>query len=171
MGRIITCARIRLFKQHAKAELWVAPPLFPTVVGPRKGEWEVRLTGSEDLVEGPLQKPSSSKPIVPVDEPSDAVFSRQLSLGSADFGDPKVVETEVAGQMGLDVALEERPRCRNAGPLGEAGFPPFIVFGNWVVLRQVERKDFHDGQSSRSRRDRTAQSASSPVVSGFGDAP
>ena len=62
----------------------------------------------------------------------------QLGLGLAHLGDPQVVVAELAGDVGLVVAGEERPGPGDVGPLGEPGAPPLVVLGDGVELGEVE---------------------------------
>ena len=72
----------------------------------------------------------------------DAVLAGEISLLLADFRKAQVVVAVICGEMGLVVSGEERGGSGHIAPLGETRAPPLIVFGDGVVLGEVEGEKF-----------------------------
>ena len=73
-----------------------------------------------------------------VAEAFNAVARGQVSLRLAALGQPKIVKTEIGGDMRLVVAGKQRLCLGRVGPFGKAFTPPEIVLGDGMELRQVE---------------------------------
>ena len=115
------------------------------MIGPCDAERELGFTTGNYLGERSLKQLATAKPIVPVDESGYSVGSREISLMGTHFWHPKVVKPEIRWQMRLWMATKQRFGSSDVGPLGEPGTPPFVILGNRVELRQVERKNLDGG--------------------------
>src|SRR5438045_939749 len=73
----------------------------------------------------------------------NATESRQFGLRLQRLHRRGVVETEVGGQPGLNVADVLRKRLGDIGPLREPLSPPQVVLRNRMKLRQVESDEAH----------------------------
>src|SRR5437762_4661349 len=78
-------------------------------------------------------------------EAVDAVLSGKLCLRLSHLRESQVIEAEVGWKVRLIVPGKKRARLRYIAPLGEARPPPFVVFGDRVVLRKIES----DGTNAR----------------------
>ena len=110
------------------------PRARPVLVRPAQAEREVRLAGSEDLVEGPLEQAPPLEPVVVVAEAADAVSSSEICLRRTHLRDAEIVEAEVGGYVGLVVSSVQRISACDVDPVGEPFAPPLVVLGNRVEL-------------------------------------
>src|ERR1700733_4894164 len=97
----------------------------------------------EHLLERPLQQQSAAEPVVPIAEAGEPGLPGQFGLGGPDLGDPEIVEAQFPGEVGLDMAMEERPGPSHVGPLREPGSPPSVILGNGVKLWEIVGEYLH----------------------------
>ncbi len=135
---------VLLTYQHFAVPVGPAPG--PRFVRPAQTERKIRLATRQDLRERALQQAPTLEPVVVVAESRDAVRARQLGLCGARFGQPEIVEPELARQARLSVAAEARPGSGHIAPFGEAGPPPGVVLWNGMELRQIKGDELHCGR-------------------------
>ena len=134
---VIVVSRIGLFDQDTIRR--PVPDSSPRFIGPTKAEWKIRFAGADDLLERALQKLSTRKPIVVIAECFYSMFARHFRLRFTRFRNAKVVEPQIRRQVRLIVMPKHRFRLRSIGPFGKAFSPPFVVFGDWMKLREIKR--------------------------------
>ena len=132
VGLVVFGSRVGLLHQDLVRR--PVPDPRPRLVGPGDAEGELGTPAGKDLFEGPLEEQTSREPVVPVAEARYPVRPREVGLGLAYFGNSQIVETEVRGEMRLDMSAEEGTGLRDVGPLCEAGSPPLVVFGDRMEL-------------------------------------
>ena len=134
--RAIIFFSVMLFQQVvARASV---PGTSPVLIGPAEAEGEVGFARCQHLVKGAFQNTPAVEPVMVVTEAVDAVLSCQFGLRLTRLGKSQVVEAEVCRQVRLFMTPEQRFSLGDIGPLGESFAPPFVIFGNGVVLGEVE---------------------------------
>ncbi len=129
--------RVTLAHQHFVVAPVPAPR--PVLVGPADAERKIGFAAREHFGEGSLEQLPAAEPVIVVAERVDAVRTREHRLRLAYAGIREIVIAELTGHVGLPVSVEIRTRLADVGPFGEPFSPPFVVLGNAVELRQVER--------------------------------
>ena len=131
-----------LLDQHGI--LLAVPRPGPVLVRPAQAEREVDLGVGDDVFERLLHELLAVEPVVVEAERRDAVGFRQCGLLLHGLHVREVVVADVAMRRArLVMAREPRHGLPRVGPFGEAFAPPFVVLGERVELRQVERDDLH----------------------------
>ena len=143
---------VALLHQHVAVQ--PVPSARPVLVRPAHAEGKVRRAARDHVLERALEQAPAVEPVEVVAEAVQAVRARERGLGVGDARVRQVVVAERPGHAGLLVPGEERLRAAHVRPLGEALAPPAVVFGDAVVLGQVERdRAYRDAvRASRSSR-------------------
>ena len=115
-------ARVGLFNQHLAGI--AVPDAAPGLVGPAQAEREVRLARGEHFVERPLDDALPGKPVVVIAERFNAILPGKVGLGRTRLRAPKVVKSQIGGNVRLVVSRIERRGLGGVGPLREALAPP-----------------------------------------------
>jgi len=136
MPLVILAARIGLLLKNAVGG--AMPDSGPGTVRPAQAEWKIRDSGTDHVVERPLQQALAVEPVVVITKRLDTIALRQTCLFLADIGHPQVIKTQVGGQIRLPVAKKQRLGLGGIGPLGKPLAPPEIVFRNGMKLRQIQ---------------------------------
>ena len=151
MRLVVGTPGVKLLDQHLVRQ--AVPHARPRLVGPAQHEGKVGLARLQHLFERALeQAPPVAEPVVVVAERVDAMGPGQLGLGGAGLWHAQVVETQVGRQVGLPVSAVQGHGLGHVRPFREALAPPPVVFGNGVVLGQVDGDDggaWHGGSGWR----------------------
>ena len=108
IARVREVVLLGVLLAHQDFAIPIGPAPGPRFVRPAETEREIGLATREDLRERALQQAPALEPVVVVAEGRDPVRTRQLGLRGACFGQPEVVEPELARQARLAVAAETR---------------------------------------------------------------
>ncbi len=90
---------------------------------------------------GSSSKSASGEPVEVVAETVDAVVAGEPGLIGTGLLHTQVVEAQVCRDVWDCVSRILRNRGDHVRPVGEAGSPPFVVLGDGMELREVERDD------------------------------
>ena len=114
----------------------------PVVIGPTQAEREVGLAARQHLIERPLQQLlARAEPIMIIAEAFHPCFTRQFCLLLTHLGQSQVVKTQVGRYTWLVVATKQRARLYHIVPFRESLPPPFVVFGDGMILWQIQGYD------------------------------
>ena len=129
--------------EHLRVQAIPAPR--PVLVRPAQAEGKVEVGIGQQLIQRAPEQSLAAEPIVVIAESMEPVRLGQFDLTTLHFNQAKVVEAQLAWQVGLIVSRKPRSPTGNVVPLGESLAPPPIVLGNRVKLRQVERDRLDSG--------------------------
>src|SRR6202011_1982118 len=127
---------VPLPQQHARFE--TIPASRPILVGPDEAERKRESRILQVSLQRLLENAAPVEIIVIKAKPVDTRGARKLDLPREHVPVRQIVKPEVARDARLIVTDEARHATREISPLGEAGAPPLVVFGNRMKLRQVE---------------------------------
>ena len=113
--------------RHQHLFLAAVPNSCPIVIGPTEAKWKIWRAKLENFVDREFQQPGPAEPVVVIAEAVDAILGRKGSLSSSRLGQPKIIETEIGGQMRLVVSTKTRTRLDDVRPLGKTLPPPLVV--------------------------------------------
>src|SRR5690606_1744721 len=85
----------------------------------------------------------TSKPVMVVGKPIQTILFCQFDLPEMNVLNTKVIKTEFTGQVGLVVTAELGDCPGYISPFRKTFPPPFIVFREGMVLRQIKGNQFH----------------------------
>jgi hypothetical protein len=126
------------------------PPSVPTFVRPAECEWKVGMPRRQHLVEWATQHPSSTEPVVVIEESRDGVLTCQSGLQIPRFRNAEIVEPELSRKVGLTVSRVQGLALGDDAPLSESPAVPRVVLRNVVELGQIESENLRRFLAHRS---------------------